>query len=323
MMVRSYDEDCATFGGTSESANRGSQNEGGIPVPRVSVVIPTWERGRWLRRALDSVFAQTEADFEVLVIDDGSPTNVTEEVVTACGDSRVRYQKLPEHRGVAAARNAGLRSATAKYVAFLDDDDEWLPEKLERQIAVIEACDTAVGAVYTARFSIDERTRQISTMRFATGFRPEAANVVTTSSIVVRRDCFSRVGMFDERFEAGSDYEMWIRLALHYEFVYIDVPLVKYYIHTNSLSAAYGKKRRAAELLLKKHGAFFSRDRRWLARQYAQLGVMCYRDGDVMASGRAFLAAVRLSPFEPATYACGLRTLLTVRRSRRASRQAE
>jgi glycosyltransferase involved in cell wall biosynthesis len=292
-------------------------------VPHVSIIIPTWERGHWLGRALDSVFAQTERDFEVLVVDDGSSTDAAERVVVGRGDSRVRYLKLPAHRGVAAARNAGVSTAVAEYVAFLDDDDEWLPEKLERQIAAIEARDTTVGAVYTARFSIDERTGRISTARFPTRFKPEAANVVTTSSVLARRDCFSRVGMFDESFEAGSDYEMWIRLGLHYELVYIDVPLVRYYIHTNSLSTAYGKKRRAAELLLKKHGAFFSRDRRWLARQYAQLGVMCYREGDVMASGRAFLAAVRLCPFERATYARGLRTLLTVRPPRHGPRQAE
>jgi glycosyltransferase involved in cell wall biosynthesis len=292
-------------------------------VPRVSIIIPTWERGHWLGRALDSVFAQTERDFEVLVVDDGSSTDAAERVVVGRGDSRVRYLRLPEHRGVAAARNVGVSTAAAEYIAFLDDDDEWLPEKLKRQIAAIEACDTTVGAVYTARFSIDERTGRISTVRFPTRFKPEVANVVTMSSVLVRRDCFSRVGMFDERFEASSDGEMWIRLGLHYEFVYIDVPLVKYYIHANSLSAAYGKKRRAAELLLKKHGAFFSRDRRWLARQYAQLAVLCYRDGDVMASGRAFFAAVRLCPFERATYVRGLRTLLTVRPARHGSRQAE
>jgi glycosyltransferase involved in cell wall biosynthesis len=286
-------------------------------VPRVSVVIPTWERGHWLGRALDSVFAQSEADFEVLVIDDGSSTVAAEQVVKTRGDSRARYLKLPEHGGVAAARNLGVLSATAGYVAFLDDDDEWLPEKLERQLAVIEKCDASVGAVYTARFSIEEDTGRISTTRFPTLFQPDAGNVVTTSSVLVRRDCFSHVGMFDERFEAGSDFDMWIRLSREFQFVYLDAPLVKYYIHAKSLSTDYRKKRRAAELLLEKHQALLAGNRKLLARQYINLGVMCYRDGSVMAAWRAFWRAVRLWPLQIGTCVRGVRTLLNVRKSRR------
>jgi glycosyltransferase involved in cell wall biosynthesis len=265
-------------------------------MPRVSVVIPTWERGRWLGRALDSVFAQSESDFEVVVVDDGSFTDAAEQTVEARGDARARYLKLPAHRGVAAARNVGVLNATAKYVAFLDDDDEWLPEKLECQLRALENCD-ALGAVYTARFSVDEGTGRIWTTRFPTPFQPGAANVITTSSVLVRRDCFCRVGMFDERFEAGSDFDMWIRLGLHYQFAYLDMPLVKYYIHANRLSTDYRKKRRAAELFVEKHHLLFAKDPKLLARQYLNLGVMCYRDGSVMDACRAFWKAVRLCPF--------------------------
>jgi glycosyltransferase involved in cell wall biosynthesis len=282
-------------------------------MPRVSVIIPTWERSRWLSRALESVYAQTDHDFEVLVVDDGSSTDAAERVARARADMRVRYLKLPQHRGVSAARNAGLLAATGKYVAFLDDDDEWLPEKLTHQLAVIEASDTSISAVYTARFSVDERTGRISTTRFAKRFRPGAGNIVTTSSVLIRRECFDSVGLFDEEFEAGGDYDMWIRIGRQFEFAYVDIPLVKYHVHADSLSTDYRKKRRASELLLKKHWALFAADPSDLARQYATLGVMFYQEGRVMEALRAFWKAMRVSPLEIDTYAATVRTFFKLR----------
>jgi glycosyltransferase involved in cell wall biosynthesis len=273
------------------------------PMPRVSVIIPTWERGQWLGRALASVLAQTEVDLEIIVVDDGSTTDLAERVVKECADSRVQYLRLPQHRGVAAARNAGLQKASAKYIAFLDDDDEWLPEKLDIQLSTIEKCDMSVGGVFTARYSIDVRTQRVSTTRFATPFTPGGQNVVTTSSVLVKKECLDRVGTFDEDFEAASDFDMWIRVGLLFTLKYIDKPLVKYYVHSDSLSGDYNKKRRAAERLVKKHWTVFAKHRRWLARQYTEIGVMCWRERRPTDACRAFWAAVRLSPLEMATYA--------------------
>jgi glycosyltransferase involved in cell wall biosynthesis len=279
-------------------------------MPRVSVVIPTWERSRRLRRALDSVFAQTEQDFELLVVDDGSLTDAAERVVKACADARARYLRLPHHQGASAARNAGIRAATGKYVAFLDDDDEWLPEKLESQLKLIEASRAAIGGVYTAQLAVDEETGRIATIRFEKRFRPEAGNIITTSSVMLRRQCFDTVGLFDEDFKAGGDYDMWIRVATRFEFAYIDVPLVKYSIHPKRITTDYQKKRNSIELLIKKHWALFAADRDCLARQYVYLGLMCYHDGIVTGAARAFLTAVRLRPWRIATYATGMRMLL-------------
>jgi glycosyltransferase involved in cell wall biosynthesis len=278
---------------------------------RVTVVIPTWERSVWLNRALDSVFAQTERDFEIVVVDDGSATDAAECVVRTRGDARARYLRLPQHRGVAAARNAGVRAAATPYVAFLDDDDEWLPDKLERQLSVIERCDASVALAYTARLSVDAITGEVWTTRFPKPFQPAAANVITTSTVLIKRECLLRVGEFDSRFEAGSDYDMWVRLGLNFRFVYIDVPLVKYYIHDNSLSASFRKKRHAAELFLEKHRAVFGQDRQWLARQYSQLAVMCCLDGSLKDAARALWFSIRVSPLGARTYLQALWRCLT------------
>jgi glycosyltransferase involved in cell wall biosynthesis len=282
-------------------------------MPLVSVVIPTWERGRWLKRALDSVFAQTEHDFEVLVVDDGSSTDAAERVVKARTDERVRYLRLPQHRGVSAARNAGVVAATGKYVAFLDDDDEWLPQKLESQVRVLEASDATIGAVYTARLSVDQETGRVATIRFPKSFQPQAGNIITTSSLLVKRQCFENVGLFDENFKASGDYDMWIRISERFGFVYIDVPLIKYSIHADRLSSDYQKKRQAVELLLKKHWAVFAADRGCLARQYVNLAVMCYHDGKVNSAARAFCRAVILCPLRMATYTTAFRALIKSR----------
>jgi glycosyltransferase involved in cell wall biosynthesis len=282
-------------------------------MPRVSVVIPTWDRARSFGRALDSVLAQTERDFEVIVIDDGSPGNAAQRAVLDCADPRIRYIKFPTHQGVSAARNAGVLAATGKYVAFLDDDDEWLPEKLRYQIEMIENLDDSVGAVYTARFTIDELTCRMTTTRFPDSFRPGDRNIITTSSLLIKRECLSQAGLFDEELEAAEDYDMWVRVARHFRFVYIDVPLVKYYIHPGSVSTDYGKKRRAAELLLKKYGSEFGRNRHNVARQYVALGVLWYYDGHLGEALRAFSRAVYLCPLELRIYLSAARMLFQFR----------
>jgi glycosyltransferase involved in cell wall biosynthesis len=282
-------------------------------MPRVSVVIPTWDRARSFGRALDSVLAQTERDFEVIVIDDGSPGDAAERAVRERADPRIRYIKFPEHRGVSAARNAGVLAATGTYLAFLDDDDEWLPEKLQRQLETFERADDSVGAVYSARFTIDERTGQVTTTRSRQAFRPTDGNTVTTSSILIKRERLSAVGLFDEHFEAGEDYDMWIRLSERSRFVYIDVPLLKYYVHANSISNNVRKKRQSLERLLRKHASLFAAHRHDLAHAYTKLGVLHYNEGHLGRALVAFWNAVGACPLALHTYSVAVRTFLRAR----------
>src|SRR5687767_14386813 len=123
-------------------------------MPRVSVVMPT--RGRTsLGNALESVFRQTEPDFDIIVVDDHAPRDAMVKMLHAHADPRLRCVTLSGSGGAAAARNRGIGCATADYIAFLDDDDEWLPDKLAKQLMVMEQWGDAVGAVYTARLTID------------------------------------------------------------------------------------------------------------------------------------------------------------------------
>ena len=272
-----------------------------MTTPKISVVVPTYNRGRLLARALESVLAQTEQSFEVFVVDDCSPGDEQARVVASFGDARLHYRRLPKQQGPAAARNVGLRLSSGAYVAFLDDDDEWLPEKLARQWIVLEQAPRQVGGVCTARFTINRTTGTAVTTRWApVDFeRPLGLNNgITTSSLLVRRECFDTVGEFDEdpSLASSEDFDMWLRISQVYRFTYLDEPLVRYFIHGDQFMTDYGKRARAHARILEKHAALFRRQPRMLSSSYVDLGVLCCYTGDVGRARRMFRTAIRLDP---------------------------
>ncbi len=207
--------------------------------PVVSIVIPVRDRCELLRETLDAAFAQTFRDHEVVVVDDGS-TDGTAESIAAHGD-RVRLMR-GARRGVAAARNRAIEQSTGRYVAFLDSDDLWLPEKLEMQVARLDD-DANLAMVFTDYLTFetlaDGERRRVETMEhrgavdFAALFRK---NFVGASTVVVRREVFADVGPFDTSLARGSDFEMWLRIARHHVIAQIPRILVEYRRHDASLS---------------------------------------------------------------------------------------
>jgi O-antigen/teichoic acid export membrane protein/glycosyltransferase involved in cell wall biosynthesis len=215
--------------------------------PAVSVIVTTYNYGHYLAEALTSVQCQTFTDWELIVIDDGSCDDTPTIVERFLADPRVRYHRI-EHAGPSAARNLGLRLARAPLVAFLDADDLWLREKLERQVALFEA-DPTLGVVYSRRLLIDEQGRELvfREAELQRGQVLEAMfrnNFVCFSSAMVRRSVFEVVGSFDEKLPLAVDYDLWLRVARRYRFDYVDKPLVKYRTGHANLS------RRAEERLL-------------------------------------------------------------------------
>jgi glycosyltransferase involved in cell wall biosynthesis len=207
--------------------------------PAVSVVIATYNYGRYLGGALASALGQTFADLEVIVVDDGSTDDTPAVVESFRADGRVRYYRV-NHLGQSAAKNVGVRLAQAPLVAFLDADDLWLPRKLERQIARFQA-DPALGVVFTRSLLIDPEGRELEKAQPALPrgdvldamFRD---NFVCFSSALVRTDVLHRAGLFDEELALAVDYDLWLRVAMHYRFDYVDAALVKYRTGHASLS---------------------------------------------------------------------------------------
>jgi glycosyltransferase involved in cell wall biosynthesis len=200
-------------------------------TPTVSVVIATYNHGRYLGGALDSVLSGAFSDIEVIVVDDGSNDETAEVILPYLADRRVRYYRTG-HQGLSAARNLGIRFAHGPFIAFLDADDLWLPEKLRRQIALFRR-DPGLGVVYARRLVIDAAGGPVDYQEpplhrgniLKEIFR---RNFICFSSAVIRAAVFRRVGPFDEQLPLAMDYDFWLRTARSYRFDYVDEPMVKY-----------------------------------------------------------------------------------------------
>lgn len=193
-------------------------------APLVSVVIPTYNRASLLRRALQSVFTQTFTSLEIICVDDASSDN-TEEVVKACADPRLRYIRHATNRGGSAARNTGIRAATGDYIAFLDDDDEWLPEKIERQLKVLETYDAVLcsAKVTSAQPSEIAGVRAVVLDDFRTS--PYA---VGGTGVLMAKAKVLRETLFDESLPRCQDWDLFIRIAHKYRIGFLDERLLKY-----------------------------------------------------------------------------------------------
>lgn len=212
---------------------------------KVSVIIPTYNRAELLAQALESVSAQTFQDYEIIVVDDGSEDE-TRQAIEETGIA-VKYVRI-EHSGLAAvARNKGIEIAQGQYIAFLDSDDQWLPEKLARQVQVLENNPNA-GLVCSNTFVSDEghvnaekRKPLLDIGQGVSGRVFDALlknNFIATSTVVIRREILETVGRFDEstNLHYSEDYDLWLRVAEQTEIAYLDEPLVIYARHVASLS---------------------------------------------------------------------------------------
>lgn len=199
--------------------------------PLVSVVIATYNMAAYLPLAVRSALTQTYRNIEVLIVDDGSTDGTRDAIEPLLEDARVRYL-FQENKGQAAAKNHGIRESRGEYVAFLDADDIWVPDKLDAQMPLFVSSET-VGLVYSAVTYIDERGIPIPK---ASGKLHRGrvsgpllfSNFVGFSSSVVRRKCFDRLGTFNEELGMGIDYDLWLRFSTQIEFDYVDRPLLYY-----------------------------------------------------------------------------------------------
>ena len=233
-------------------------------TPSVSVIIPTYNRSQILKRAVISVLNQSYQDFEVVVVDDAS-TDETTEVVRKFEDKRIKYIRHKQNRGAPAARNTGLQVSNSEYIAFLDDDDEWLPEKLEIQITAFKAAQPNVGVIYTAFWRVQNGKKKLfppSKIKHKQGDVYKQllnGNFIGLPTVIAKKQCFEKVGLFDECFPRLQDWDFLIRCAQQYQFMYIDKPLLTSY-HTNkSISSDHTAFLAALELITGKYSDEFGK----------------------------------------------------------------
>lgn len=270
----------------------------------VTVVIPTYNRANLLRRAVDSVVAQTFRDLELIIVDDGS-SDGTGEAVQAFRDPRVVFLRHSTNRGAPAARNTGIRHARGRYVAFLDADDEWLPRKLEVQLQLFRETDLPrLGLVTSYAFSAYEGRRKVlapSSRRPRRGWLFEELlqrrPVIpwATSGLLVRQEALDESTMFDESLPAAQDWDFVLRISQRWQIDCTQEPLYIRHFHGGpSITEERGTAHIvAAERILEKYFPLMEKRPRVLARTYYGLARRYYRAGELARSRNYALRALK------------------------------
>ncbi len=268
-------------------------------MPKVSVIIPTHNRPELLLRALASVYDQTFKDFEVIVVDDGDSPRA--EVALANYLERINFQYLEtkKNAGGSATRNMGIAQATGKYIAFLDDDDEWVSNKLATQIPYFDREGERLGFVFSAINRIhqdhiyvspvDENVRdykQISLIRL---------NGFLTSSLIVPKSVFNQIGVFDETLPSHQEADLILRIAQKFEGVGIREPLINMYTFGvgDHIGGSVHRRIQGREMLLKKHEEIFSNHPKVLARHYFWLALQYREAGEYKKYYRLCLLSLK------------------------------
>ena len=273
-------------------------------TPAVSVVLPTYNRSTLIAGAIQSVLDQTWNDFELIVVDDAS-TDDTADVVAAMTDPRIRLLRLAENGRQSVARNRGVAAARSDLIAFQDSDDAWLPTKLAKLMEALAAAPAGTGAAYTAfeRIAGDSVTyipaRDVSPrdgdILPALLFR----NLVSTQTLLVRKDLLEMIGGFDEAMTRDEDWDLVIRLAQVTRFALVDEAMVRVIDHPGSVTHNVPAGLAARRQMLEKHRALIEATPRALAANLRAIGHLACLAGDTRGGRRELLAAARITPTDP------------------------
>jgi glycosyltransferase involved in cell wall biosynthesis len=270
-------------------------------APLVSVVIPTHNRAHLLGRAVNSVLRQTFVDFELIVVDDAS-TDDTASVIGSLHDQRIKYTRHGLNLGAPAARNTGILSAQGDYIGLLDDDDEWYPEKLEKQVLKFSKVSEAAGLIYSGYEVRDSDGCLLRT------YLPEArgdvhlrlllGTTIGSPTPLIRKACFQKAGLFDESLKSCQDWDMWKRISDHYEFDYVLEILAIGYRHEKQISSDFSSMIPGRTRMVEKHLAEFRKHPEILVIHLKRLGKMHCINGTWKEAIHWFYEALKVNPFE-------------------------
>jgi glycosyltransferase involved in cell wall biosynthesis len=220
-------------------------------MPKVSVIIPSFNHEKYVRAAIESVLTQSFQDFEIVVTDDGSRDRTAEEVA-AIGDKRISLTVLPRNYGGCIASNASIRRANGQYLAWLASDDLFLPGKLEKQARFLDE-NPGIGGVVSWPVFVDENGQPFDAENYKDNILTKTrnssrhawlrhfffhGNALCSSTLMIRRSCYDRVGLHNPALAQLADFEMWVRLLGAYEIHLIEEPLVGFRIREGAMNAS-------------------------------------------------------------------------------------
>ncbi|HUK92197.1 MAG TPA: glycosyltransferase [Blastocatellia bacterium] len=273
------------------------------PPPNVSVIVPTYNNSRFVCQALDSIVAQSFRNLEIIVIDDGS----TDDTAAALAPYRDLITLVrTRNQGPAAARNAGIKRAKGDFIAFLDSDDLWLPEKLDRQVAHLIA-HPEIGIVFCDSETFGGGDHSRCRDRGNPWSEPGAAletllthRPIALSSVVVRKSCLAGAGMFDESLRGAEDYNLFLRLSRQFRFGVVDGALVRKRLHEDNLSDDLACMHRDEIANVRKLASLFPKEslhvRRLSGQIHFRFGRYYFDRRDFVRARHCFLSALRNRP---------------------------
>jgi glycosyltransferase involved in cell wall biosynthesis len=311
-------------------------------MPKVSVVIPAYNYGRFAGEAIQSVLDQTFKDFELLVVDDGSTDN-TREVVNGFKDNRINYI-YQKNRGVPAARNSGILATNGEYIAFLDADDLWLPQFLELEVEVLDS-QPEVGIVCSDFYVFDDRRgvtirsswhdkwshgriNPQKARQNALRYLLSRATFISLSMTMFRRDMFTEVGYFDETLKrGGEDWDIFVRISRRFPIGTIDIPLGGRRQHGANITENWENIYESKLVVLDKAVRSYSLSndeqriaKRRIARTYMYYGYELLVSGRITSGRAKLLTSISVNPWcvRPFIYLAGSymgRTLILIVKS--------
>lgn len=304
-----------------------------MPIPTISVILPTRNRPEYLPAAVQSVFAQQVVPSELLVIDDAPGSHAFETLRALSSHAKIPTRLLPgPQAGPAAARNVGLREATGELAAFLDDDDLWLPQKLEWQVHWLDR-RPELGLLGTDCLRTPEPARHPAAVsRMPARVRSISLgallrrNHLAMSGVVVRRECFEHCGGFDESLALAQDWDMWLRIATRWQVGIVSAPLTIHRLHHRQRSADRRAMRRFEMEVLARamdrgdldRGRLRGIARRRLAWSHCRLARLLAREGERDSALRELQQALAIIPYHPTVWSTLTRCALPRRAAARA-----
>jgi len=286
-------------------------------MPKVSVIIPTYNYGKYIEKAIDSVLAQTYKDFEIIVVDDGSTDNTREIIETKYKD-KVRYF-YQENSGAPVARNKGIKESKGEYLVFLDADDWFMPENLEKKVAFLDN-NAGYGWVYSDGYYVNKEGEIIdkASNRFSFSNRKLEGNIsfelfsmgnyIAMDSVLMRKECINEVGPFNETLPAYHDYELWLRLSLKFKIKILNDCLTYQVVHSGSLSSQDCVYPRSFLMITQIHKSLFIKKigrtkwRRLRSDRYNLLGLYFLKTGKLKMARKAFFSSIASFPFQKSVY---------------------
>lgn len=283
--------------------------------PLVSVIVVTYKRPDVLKRAILSVINQTYKNIEILVVDDASGDD-TEKAVKSITDSRLKYICHEKNRGLATTRNTGIKNSTGEYITFIDDDDEWLPEKITRQIEIFKNTASVIGLIFTNGFSEYEndyivREKIPSGIIYDPGkdkFFPLRILISPPTSWMIPKAVAAKIGYFDETMcNNWDDGDYFVRLSQVYPVYFLNENLAVWHAlgtHGNSISPNLIKGK---DIFIQKNMKLLKKDPEYLFRFYRTMGKDTLKLNKLKARGY-LLKAFGIKPFDLSTVSKILKT---------------